>query len=143
MAIEIPSFEVGIIAFIFAFLLMWIMFHVLKTEKEKTMPTLNPLGPSDISRLENPLSISDAPFLAIVTLVTLELILDALIVASVLQGVGSIAVGTMLAVAAFLAAAIIEVYRSAFMSESFTRKPRLEKIAANLFEGPGEGERRE
>lgn len=137
---EIPSFAAGLIAFLFVFLLMGIMYYVLRTEREKTMPQLNPIGPSDIVRFENPLSNSDTPYLAIITLVTLELILDGLIVVSVLLGTGSIAVGTMLALAAFLAAAIIGIYRSAFMSDAFTRKPRLETIAASLLEKPSEGE---
>jgi hypothetical protein len=73
-------------------------------------------------------------------LVILELVLDVLIVVSVLQGMGSIAVGTMLALATFLAAAILAVYRSTFMSDSFTRKPRLEQVAASLSKKAGEGE---
>jgi len=140
---EIPSFEAGLIAFLFVFLLMGIMFYVLRTERNKTMPQLNPLGPRETVRLENPLSSSDAPYLAIVTLVILEIVLDALIVVSVLQGVGSIAVGTMLAIAAFLAAAILAVYRSTYLSEAFTRKPRLEIVAANLFKKTEEGEEHE
>jgi len=61
---------------------------------------------------------------------------------SALQGMGSIALGTMLAVAAFLAAVILAVYRSTYMSEAFTRKPRLELVAASLSKkevGEGEG----
>jgi hypothetical protein len=139
----IPSFDAGLIAFLLVFLLMGIMFYVLRTEKNKTLPPLNPLGPREIVRFENPLSKSDAPYLAIITLVTLELVLDALIVVSVLQGMGSVAVGTMLAIASFLAAAILAVYRSAFMSEAFTRKPRLEIVAASLFKETGEGEEHE
>jgi len=140
---EIPSFEAGLIAFVLVFLLMGIMFYVLRTERNKTVPSLDPLGPRDIVRLENPLSTSDAPFLAIVTLVILELVLDVLIVVGVLQGMGSVAVGTMLALAAFLAAAILAVYRSTYMSDAFTRKPRLEIVAANLFKKTGEGEENE
>ena len=140
---EIPSFNAGLIAFLLVFLLMGIMFYVLRTERDKTLPPLNPLGPRDIVRFENPLSKSDAPYLAIITLVTLELVLDALIVVSVLQGMGSIAVGTMLAIASFLAAAILTVYRSTFMSEAFTRKLRLEIVAASLFEETSEGEEHE
>lgn len=143
MVTEIPSFNAGLIAFLLVFLLMGIMFYVLRTEKDKTLPPLNPLGPRDIVRFENPLSKSDAPYLAIITLVTLELVLDALIVVSVIQGMGSIAVGTMLAIASFLAAAILTIYRSTFMSEAFTRKPRLEIVAANLFEETSEGEEHE
>ena len=140
---EIPSFEAGLIAFLFVFLLMGIMFYVLRTERNKTIPQLNTLGPGETVRLENPLSSSDAPYLAIVTLVILELVLDALIVVSVLQGMGSIAVGTMLAIATFLAAAILAVYRSTYMTETFTRKPRLEIVAASLFKKASEGEEHE
>jgi hypothetical protein len=111
---------------------MAIMFYVLRTERNKTPPPSNSLGPHDIVRLENPLSASDAPYLAIITLVLLELVLDALIVVSVLQGMGSIAVGTMLAFAAFIAAAILAIYRSTYMSDAFTRKPRLETVATSL-----------
>jgi len=137
---EIPSFEAGLIAFLIVFLLMAIMYYFLRTERNKTIPALNPLGPREMATLENPLSSSDAPFLAIITLAILELVLDALIVLSVLQGMGSIAVGTMLAIAAFLAAAILAVYRDAYMTEAFTRKPRLETVAASLFRKPDEGE---
>ena len=140
LVIEIPSYEAGLIAFLFLFLLMGIMFYILRTERDKTIPPLNPLGPNDIVRLENPLSTSDAPYLAIITLVVLELILDALIVVGVFQGTGAIAVGTMLAFAAFLAAAILAVYRSTFMDDAFTRKPRLEMVAAGLLESAREGE---
>ena len=98
------------------------------------MPPVNQLGPTETATFENPLSSSDTPYLAITTLVILELILDFLIVVSVLQGVGSIAVGTMLAIATFLAAVILVIYRSAFMSDAFTRKPRLEDISARLVE---------
>jgi hypothetical protein len=131
---EIPSFVAGLIAFLFVFLLTGIMFFVLREERDKTIPPLNIVGPTDVARLEPVLTSSDAPFLAIVTLITLEITLDALIVVSVLQGMGSTAVGTMLAVATFLAAAILEVYRSSFMGEAFLRKRRLEIIATNLFE---------
>jgi hypothetical protein len=110
------------------------MFFVLRGERDKTIPPLNTVGPTDVVKFENTLTSSDAPFLAIITLVTLELVQDALIVVSVLQGMGSIAVGTMLAIAVFLAAAILAVYRSSFMSEAFARKPRLEKIAARFSE---------
>ncbi|WP_455284847.1 hypothetical protein [[Eubacterium] cellulosolvens] len=140
---EIPSFEAGLIAFLFVFLLMGIMFYVLRTERNKTMVQLHPLGPRETVRIENPLSTSDAPYLAIITLVTLELVLDALIIISVLQGMGSVAVGTMLAIASFLAAAILAVYRSAYMSDAFTRKPRLEIVAASLFKKVGDGEEHE
>jgi len=132
---EIPSFFAGLIAFFFVFLLMSVMFSVLREEKDKTIPPLNTLGPGDVVEIENKLTSSDAPFLAIITLVAFELALDVLIVVSVLQGMGSIATGTMLATAAFLAAAILAVYRSGFMSDAFARKPRLEKIAARQFEG--------
>jgi ABC-type antimicrobial peptide transport system permease subunit len=131
---EIPSFVAGLIAFLFVFLLTGIMFFVLREERDKTIPPLNIVGPTDVARLEPVLTSSDAPFLAIVTLITLEITLDALIVVSVLQGMGSTAVGTMLAVATFLAAAILEIYRSSFMGEAFLRKRRLEIIATNLFE---------
>lgn len=140
---EIPSFEAGLVAFLFVFLLMGIMFYVLRTEKNKPMPPLNPVGPREIVRLGNPLSTSDAPFLAVITLVTLELVLDALIVVSVLQGMGSVAVGIMLALASFLLAAILAVYRSTYMTESFTRKPRLETVAASLFKEASESEQHE
>ncbi len=131
---EIPSFIAGLIAFLFVFLLMGMLFFVLREERDKTMPSLNTLEPTDLVRLENPLSSIDAPFVAIITLVTLEVALDVLIVVSALQGIGSIAMGTMLAVATFLAAAILAVYRSAFMSDAFTRKPRLETVAARQLE---------
>jgi hypothetical protein len=137
---EIPSFDAGLIAFVFIFLLMGIMYFVLKSDRDKVMPQLSPLGPKDVAKLDNPLSTSDAAYVGVITLVILELILDVLIVVSVLQGMGSIAVGTMLAFAAFLAAAILAVYRSTFMSDSFTRKPRLEHVAANLSKKPDEGE---
>jgi len=138
---EIPSFEAGLIAFLFVFLLMGIMYYVLRSDRDKTMPLLSPLGPKETARLENPLSSSDAAYIGIVTLVILELALDVLIVVSVLQGMGSIAVGTMLALAAFVAAAILAVYRGTFMSEVFTRKPRLEHVAASLSKQAGEGEK--
>jgi uncharacterized oligopeptide transporter (OPT) family protein len=131
---EIPSFIAGLIAFLFVFLLMGMLFFVLREERDKTMPSLNTLEPTDLVRLENPLSSVDAPFVAIITLVTLEVALEVLIVVSALQGIGSIAMGTMLAVATFLAAAILAVYRSAFMSDAFTRKPRLETVAARQLE---------
>lgn len=141
LVIEIPSFDAGLIAFLLLFMLMGIMFYVLRTERDRTMPRLDPLGPNDMIRRGNPLSSSDAPFLAIITLVILELILDILIVVSALQGMSSIAVGTMLALAAFLAAAILAVYRSTFMDDAFTRKPRLEKVAAALFTDTREAEK--
>lgn len=140
---EIPSFVAGLIAFLFIFLLMLVMFFVLREERDKMMPSLNNLGPADLVRLENPLSSVDAPFVAIITLVTLEVALDALIVVSALQGIGSIAIGTMLAIATFLAATILAVYRSAFMSEAFTRKPRLETVAARQFEKARESDEHE
>jgi hypothetical protein len=133
---EIPSFVAGLIAFFFVFLLMGIMFFVLREERDKTIPPLNTVGPTDVAKQEPVLTSSDAPFLAIITLVTLEIVLDALTVVSVMQGIGSVAVGTMLAVATFLAAAILAVYRSSFMADAFLRKPRLETIANNLFEEP-------
>jgi hypothetical protein len=133
---EIPSFVAGLIAFFFVFLLMGIMFFVLREERDKTIPPLNTVGPTDVAKQEPVLTSSDAPFLAIITLVTLEIVLDALTVVSVMQGMGSVAVGTMLAVATFLAAAILAVYRSSFMGDAFLRKPRLETIANNLFEEP-------
>jgi hypothetical protein len=133
---EIPSFVAGLIAFFLVFLLMGIMFFVLREERDKTIPPLNTVGPTDVAKQEPLLTSSDAPFLAIITLVTLEIVLDALTVVSVMQGMGSVAVGTMLAVATFLAAAILAVYRSSFMGDAFLRKPRLETIANNLFEEP-------
>jgi len=136
---EIPSFEAGLIAFLFVFLLMGIMYYVLRSDRDKMMPQLSPLGPKDVATLENPLSSSDAAYIGIITLVMLELALDVLIVVSVLQGMGSIAVGTMLALATFVAAAILAVYRSTFMTEAFTRKPRLEHVAASLSKQVGEG----
>ena len=138
--LEIPSFVAGLIAFIFVFLLMGVMFFVLRGERDKAIPPLNTVGPTDVVKFESTLTSSDAPFLAIITLVTLELVLDALIVVSVLQGMGSIAVGTMLAFATFLAATILAVYRSGFVSEAFARKPRLEKIAARFFEEAKNGD---
>lgn len=140
---EIPSFVGGLIAFLFVFLLMGIMFFVLRQERDKTIPPLNTVGPTDVIKFENALTSSDAPFLAIITLVTLELALDALIVVSVLQRMGSIAVGTMLAAATFLAAAILAVYRSTYMSEAFARKPRLENIAARLSDKVNKGDEHE
>jgi len=140
LVIEIPSFDAGLIAFLLIFLLMGIMYFVLRSDRDKVMPQLSTLGPKDMAKLDNPLSSSDAAYVGITTLVILELLLDALIVVSVLQGMGSIAVGTMLAIATFLAAAILAVYRSTFMSESFMRKPRLEHVAASLSKKSGEGE---
>lgn len=139
LLIEIPSYVAGLIAFLFILLLMGIMFLVLRTEKSKTIPPLNRLGPADVVGFENPLHSSDAPYLAIITLVSFEIVLDILIVAGALQGMGSITIGTMLAVAAFLAAAILAVYRDSFMSDVFTRKPRLESIAARSFDKGNEG----
>ncbi len=140
MVTEIPSFEAGLLAFLFVFMLMGIMFYVLRAERDKQVPAMNPLGPTETVSIENPLSRSDAPFLAMVTLVILELALDALIVVSAFLGMGSVAIGTMLAFAAFLAAAILLVYRDAYMPESFTRKPRLETIASHLLEETDRGE---
>jgi hypothetical protein len=137
---EIPSFDAGLVAFLFIFLLMGIMYFILRSDRDKVMPQLSSLGPKDVARLDNPLSSSDAAYVGITTLVILELVLDVLIVVSVLQGMGSIAVGTMLALATFLAAAILAAYRSTFMSDSFTRKPRLEQVAASLSKKLGEGE---
>ena len=131
--VEIPSYAAGLIAFGFMFLLTGVMFLILREERDKSIPPLNPLGPTDVVKFENPLSSSDAPYLAIITLVAVELVLNALVVVGVLQGMGSIAIGTMLALAAFIAAALLGVYRSAFMSEAFTRKPRLETIATRAF----------
>jgi hypothetical protein len=138
---EIPSFDAGLIAFLLVFLLMGVMYYVLRSDRNKVMPQLSPLGPKDVARLENPLSSSDAAYIGITMLVILELALDSLIVVSVLQGMGSIAVGTMLALATFLAAAILAVYRSTFMSEAFMRKPRLELVAASLSKKSSEGEK--
>lgn len=140
---EIPSYVAGLIAFLTAFILIGIMFLVLRTERNKALPSLSPLGPTASARYENPLSTSDAPYVALITLVSLELIFDALIVVSTIQGYGSVAVGTMLAVAAFLAAVILVVYRDAFMSDVFIRKPRLESIAALSFSAHHEGEEHE
>ena len=137
---EIPSFDAGLVAFLFIFLLMGIMYLILRSDRDKVMPQLSPLGPKDVAKIDNPLSSSDAAYIGITTLVILELVLDVLIVVSVLQGMGSIAVGTMLAIATFLAAAILAVYKSTFMSDSFTRKPRLEQVAASLSKKPIEGE---
>lgn len=130
LTVEIPSYQAGVIAFCIVFLLMAVMFSVLRSERTKSIPPLNRLGPTDVVILRNPLSSSDAPYLAVITLVVLEVALDALIVLTALQGAGSIAIGTMLALATFLAAVILAVYRSTFMDDSFTRKPRLESIAA-------------
>jgi len=140
---EIPSYVAGLIAFLTAFILMGIMFLILRTDRNKTIPSLSDLAPTASARFENPLSTSDAPYLALITLVSVELIFDALIVVSTIQGYGSIAVGTMLAVAAFLAAAILVVYRDAFMSDVFIRKPRLEIIAALSFSAHHGGEEHE
>ncbi len=130
----IPSFVAGLLAFLFVFTLMGVMFFVLREDRDRTMPPLDTVGPTDVARSENKLARSDAPFLAIVTLVTIELIVDALIVISALQGAGSFLIGTMFAIATFLAAAILAVYSSSFMSDAFLRKPRLERIAARLSE---------
>mgnify|MGYP001044478976 CR=1 FL=1 len=138
---EIPSFEAGLVAFLIVFVLMGIMFYILRTERDKTIPPLKTLGPTDTVRFEGALSRSDAPYVAIMTLVMLELILDALIVVSVVEGMGSTSIGTMLAFAAFLAAAILAVYRSAYMGDAFTRKRRLEIVSASLFETAREGEK--
>jgi hypothetical protein len=138
--VEIPSFDAGLVAFAAAFLLMGVMFFVLREERDRAIPLLGTIGPSDVARFETTPKLADAPFLAIVTLVIIELIVDALIVVTVLQGAGTFATGTMLALAALLAAAILTVYRSNFMSEAFLRKPRLEKIAARLVEEAGKGE---
>jgi hypothetical protein len=138
---EIPSFEAGLIAFFFLFILMGLMYYVLRSDRDKMMPQLAPLGLKDVARVENPLSSSDAAYIGMITLVILELTLDALIVVSALQGMGSVALGTMLALATFLAAAILAVYRSTYMSESFTRKPRLELVAANLAKKVNEREK--
>jgi hypothetical protein len=137
---DIPSFVGGLIAFLLVFLLMGVMFFILREDRDRTMPPLDTVGPSDMVELENRLASYDAPYLAIVTLVVLELVLDALIVVSTLQGIGSIAIGTMLALATFVAAAILGVYGSGFMPDAFARKPRLEQVAARQFEEPGKGE---
>ena len=138
---EIPSFGAGLIAFLVVFVLMGIMFYILRTERNKTIPPLKTLGPADTIRFEDPLSRSDAPYVAIITLVMLELVLDALIVVSVLEGMGSTSIGTMLAFAVFLAAAILAVYRSAYMGDAFTRKRRLEIVSASLFDASLEGQK--
>jgi len=130
--LEIPSFVAGLLAFLFVFTLMGIMFFVLREDRDRTIPILDTVGPTDVAKSENKLARLDAPFLAIVTLVTIELIVDVLIVVSALQGSGSFLIGTMFAIATFLAAAILAVYGNCFMSDAFMRKPRLEKIAARL-----------
>jgi len=140
LLLEIPSFAAGLIAFVFVFLLMGVMFFVLREERDRTMPSLNAVGPTDMAKSENVFASLDAPFLAVVTLVILEIVVDAVIVVSVLQGAGPFATGTMLAIATFLAAAILAVYRNSFMSDAFVRKPRLEKIAARFFEDTDKGE---
>jgi hypothetical protein len=139
--LEIPSFFAGLIAFFFVFVLMGVMFFVLREDRDKTIPALNTVGTTDVAKSETAPTSSDAPFLAIVTFVTIELVLDVLIVVSVLQGAGSFAIGTMLALATLLAAAILSVYRSNFMGEAFLRKPRLETISARMFEDTSKGER--
>jgi hypothetical protein len=140
LVVEIPSFVVGLIAFLFIFLVIGIMFLVLRTERGKVMRPLNSLGPREVVRFDNPLSSSDAAYVAIITLVILELILDALVIAGAIQGIGSIAIGTMLALASFIAAAILAVYRSTYMSDAFMRKPRLELVASSLSGKASEGE---
>ena len=132
--LEIPSFVAGLLAFLFIFALMGIMFFVLREDRDRTVPMLDTIGPYEVVKSENVLARSDAPFLAIVTLVAVELIVDALIVVGALQGAGSYLIGTMLAIATFLAAAVLAVYRSSFMCDAFLRKPRLERIAARLSE---------
>lgn len=139
LLIEIPSYVAGLIAFLFVFVLMAVMFSILRTEKNKTIPQLNRLGPTEVTGFENPLSSSDAPYIAIMTLVSFEIVLDVLILVGALQGMGSIAIGSMLAIAVFLAATILVVYRDAYMSDVFTRKPRLEAIAASSFDESNEG----
>ena len=131
---EIPSFVAGLIAFLFVFALMGVMFFVLREDRDRTIPPLDTVGPTDVAKSENALARSDAPFLAIVTLVVTEMIVDALVLVSALQGAGSFLIGTMLAIATFLAAAILTVYRSGFMSDALLRRPRLERIAARLSE---------
>jgi hypothetical protein len=138
--VEIPSFVAGLIAFAVVFVLLGIMFFVLREERDRTIPIMATIGPADVAKFESMPKLPDAPFLAIVTLVIVELIVDALIVVTVLQGAGSFATGTMLALAVFLAAAILAVYRSNFMGEAFLRKPRLEKIAYSLLEETENGE---
>ncbi len=113
---------------------MGIMFFVLREDRDRTMPLLDTVGPFDVAKSEGTPERSDAPFLAIITLVVTELIVDALIVVNALQGAGSFLIGTMFAIATFLAAAILAVYRSSFMNDAFVRKPRLERIAARLSE---------
>jgi len=139
--VEIPSFDAGLVAFAAVFVLMGVMFFVLREERDRTIPLLDTLGPSDVAKFESMPKLADAPFLAIVTLVIIELIVDALIVVTVLQGAGTFSAGTMLALAAFLAAAILMVYKSNFMSEAFLRKPRLEKIANHFIEETEKGEK--
>jgi hypothetical protein len=63
-----------------------------------------------------------------------------LVIAGAIQGIGSIAIGTMLALASFIAAAILAVYRSTYMSDAFMRKPRLELVASSLSGKASEGE---
>jgi hypothetical protein len=132
--LEIPSFIAGLLAFLFIFALMGIMFFILREDRDRTVPMLDTVGPYDVVKSENLLARSDAPFLAIVTLAAMELIVDTLIVVSTLQGAGTYLIGTMLAIATFLAAAILTVYRSSFMGDALLRKPRLERIAARLSE---------
>jgi hypothetical protein len=132
--LEIPSFIAGLLAFLFIFALMGIMFFILREDRDRTVPILDTVGPYDVVKSENLLARSDAPFLAIITLVVMELIVDTLIVVSTLQGAGTYLIGTMLAIATFLAATILAVYRSSFMGDAFLRRPRLEKIAARLSE---------
>ena len=139
LLIEIPSYVAGLIAFLFVLLLMGIMFLLLRTERGKTIPPLNRLGPADRAVFENPLSSSDAPYFAMITLAVFEIVLDVLIIVGALQGMSSTVIGTMLALAAFLAAAILSVYRDAFMSDLLIRKPRLESMAARSFGKGDEG----
>ncbi len=138
--LEIPSFLAGLLAFFFVFVLMGVMFFVLREDRDKTIPELATVGPTDITKIDSPSAVPDAPFIAIVTLVMIELVVDALIVVSVVQGAGPFAIGTMLAVGTFIAAAILAVYRSNFLTEAFLRKPRLETIATRLYE-KNEGEK--
>ena len=132
--LEIPSFVAGLLAFFFVFALLGVMFFVLREDRDRTLPLLKTIGPTDIAKSDNELALSEAPFLAIVTLVAIELIVDALIVVSALQEPGSFQIGTMFAIATFLAAAILGVYSSSFMGDAFLRKTRLEIIAARLSE---------
>ena len=143
LLLEIPSFLAGLVAFSLVFVLMGVMFFVLREDRDRTMPQLPTIGPADVAKIEGASTARDAPFVAIVTLVAFELVIDVLTVLSVIQGTGSFTIGTMLAIGVFIAAAILAVYRSNFARDAFLRKPRLEIIASRFNDDVVKGEKTE